>query len=188
MPKYSTYNDAYLLTLMEQDDERAFTALYNRYWQKLFSVSYNRLKDISSSEDIVHDVFASLWANRHDNQINSLENYLATATKFQVLSKIKKLERERNHCQSINATPVISICDESRLHHKQILQLVEKEVERLPEKCRLIFNYSRRNGLPSKEIAEKLNISPKTVDNQLHKALKQLKMITKSLFTQIFFL
>jgi RNA polymerase sigma-70 factor (ECF subfamily) len=77
---------------------------------------------------------------------------------------------------------------DSSLHYKRILEKVNKEVEKLPERCRLIFKYSRNNGMPIQSIAKELHISPKTVENQLNKALKQLRTSIKTFYSFLFFL
>jgi RNA polymerase sigma-70 factor (ECF subfamily) len=143
---------------------------------------------VESAEDIVHDVFAGMWVNREKLQIELLENYLATATKYAVLSKIKKRLLERTYTNSIHTTPVFDLPVEAALHHRQILETIKKEVEKLPEKCRLIFKYSRNEGMPVKQIAKELHLSPKTVENQLHKAIKQLKLATKTFLHGFLFL
>lgn len=180
MGNYQLYENDLLLDLLSKDDELAFTELYNRYWKKLFAVTYNRLKEIQSAEDIVHDVFASLWANRRKSEIESLENYLATATKYMVLAKIKKIQKERSYTNDSHQIRVIDFQIETSLHYKRILEIVKTEVENLPERCKLIFKYSRNDGMPIKMIAQKLDISPKTVENQINKALRQLKHATLS--------
>ena len=180
MNDYLLYDNGLLIKLLAQDDEQAFTEIYNRFWQKIFTVAYNRLKEVQTAEDIVHDVFASLWTNRKKTEIELLDNYLATAAKYLVLTKIKKKERERIYNNTSNETRIVEFPIETSLHNKRILQIVKKEIERLPERCRLIFNYSRNEGMPVKQIAKELNLSPKTVENQLNKALKQLKLAIKS--------
>lgn len=184
MKEYQSYNNKILLELLSKSDELAFTEIYNRFWQKLFAIAYNRVKEIQAAEDIVHDVFASLWASREKNVIEFLENYLATATKYMVLDKIKKKERERIYNTS-NQTQVFEMPVETSLYYKRILEIVKKEVDKLPEKCRLIFKYSRNEGMPVKQIAKELHLSPKTVENQLNKAIKQLKLAT-STFLSLF--
>ncbi|MBK8088192.1 MAG: RNA polymerase sigma-70 factor [Chitinophagaceae bacterium] len=179
MKEYQLYNNQMLLDLLAESDEFAFTELYNRYWKKIFAIAYNRLSEAQSAEDIVHDVFASLWVNRKKNQIESLENYLATATKYMVLAKIKVKVRERSYSNTFQQTPIFELPVEASLHYKRLLEIVKIEVEKLPEKCRLIFNYSRNEGMPIRQIAETLHLSPKTVENQLNKALKQLKLVTR---------
>ncbi len=179
MKEYQSYSNKILSELLSKDDQVAFNELYNRFWKCLFVIAYNRLKDTTSAEDIVHDVFASLWANRQKTEITNVENYLATATKYLVLTKIKKNERERLYKQQRQA-PVFEIPLEASLHYKLILEIVKTEIEKLPEKCRLIFKYSRMEGMPVRQIAKELSISPKTVENQISKAIKQLKLATKS--------
>lgn len=180
MKEYHLYDNKSLLTLLSGSDEFAFTEIYNRFWQKLFAITYNRLKEIQSAEDIVHDVFASLWTNRKKIEIESLDKYLATAAKYLVLAKIKKKEQERIYKSTFHQTTVFELPVETSLHYKRILEIVKTEVEKLPEKCQLIFKYSRNEGMPVKQIAKELSISPKTVENQLNKALKHLKLVTRS--------
>jgi len=180
MTEYSLYDDNQLLELLSQGDETAFTEIYKRFWRKLYAIAYNRLKEAAAAEDIVHDVFVSLWINRQKNEIQLLENYLGTAVKYMVLARIRKIERERVYCQSMNTAVVIESSVEHSLHYKRILEIIKTEVELLPEKCQLVFKYSRYEGLNTRQIAETLNISPKTVENQLSKALKQLRLVTRS--------
>jgi RNA polymerase sigma-70 factor (ECF subfamily) len=179
---YHTYSDQDLLERLSKNDELAFTELYNRYWKRLFAVAYSRLKQVEASEDVVHDVFASLWTNRNKVSIESLESYLATSAKYIVLGKIKRSYREAEYINSgLSHTRTESMVEES-LHHKRILELVRREVNRLPDKCRLIFVNSRDHGKSVKQIAAELEISPKTVENQLNKALKTLRLVTRTIF------
>lgn len=182
MKEYQSYNNEALLVLLSESNEFAFAEIYSRFWKKLFAIAYNRLKENQEAEDIVHDVFASLWVNRSKVEIEFLENYLATATKYMVLAKIKRKERERTYYNTCQRVPVVELPVETSLDYKRILEIVKNEVEKLPEKCRLIFKYSRNDGMPVKHIAKRLSISPKTVENQLNKAIKQLKLVTKTFF------
>lgn len=178
---YRTYEENELLSLMAQDDKAAFTELYDRFWKKLFVIAFNRIKDKQSAEDIVHDVFASLWNNRKEVSIDQLENYLAVAIRYSVFSTIKKKSRVKQIEQNLSLSSIVEMPVETSLHYKKILELVKTEVEHLPEKCRIIFKYSRDAGMPVKEIARQLHLSPKTVENQLGKAIRQLKLATRSL-------
>ena len=186
MNRYKKYEDNELLYLLAQNDKAAFTELYNRYWEKLYGIAYSRLKETQTAEDIVHDVMVGLWASREKININLLENYLATATKYAVLGKLRKKERERQFKNLLHQTPVVEMTIEEKLHYKKILEVIKIEVERLPERCRLIFKCSREEGKPVKQIASELNLSPKTVENQLTKAIKHLRLATKSFFHSFF--
>ena len=167
-----------LISLISGDDKAAYNELYERYWQKLFAIAYNRLQDVQASEDVVHEVFTGIWKNRAQLKINKAENYLAVATKYAVFRQIKKIQQARDYRN--NLMPAISNSLENDLHYKMLLQLVRKEVEKLPERCRLVFNYSREAGMSVKEIASQMDISPKTVENQLTKALSHLRMAFRS--------
>jgi len=186
MKDYLLYDNKQLVCLFTQGDKLAFTEIYNRYWQKLFSIAYNRLIEVQTSEDVVHDVFINLWANRERSEIESLENYLASCTKYTVLARIKKKERERIYNNSVHPTPVIDFPVETSVHYKRILEIIKTEVEKLPERCKLVFKYSRNEGKPIQQIAAELRLSPKTVENQLNKALKHLKAVTRSFFNFFF--
>lgn len=187
MKTYKKYEDQQLLHLLSAEDNKAaFTELYNRFWQQLFAIAYNRIQEKETAEDIVHDVFAGLWVNRKKVKIESLENYLAVAVKYAVLGKIRKKIREREWEHNTEATLVIDLPIEESIHNKRILEIVKEEVEKLPEKCKLIFKYSREEGMPVKQIARELHLSPKTVENQLTKAIRQLRLATQSFFHSFF--
>lgn len=178
---------AELMLLIRQGDEAAFAELYNRYWQRLYAIAWNRLQDKAAVEDIIHDVFTGLWANRQQVQPENPENYLAVAVKYAVFNRVKKNIREREKLAGFAAeTPAVQDNIETALHHKQLLERVWQEAEKLPERCRLIFSCSREKGMPVKEIARQLGLSPKTVENQLGKALRQLKMAARSLLHNFF--
>lgn len=167
--------------------ETAFKEIYSMFWKKLFSIAYGKLNEKQEAEDVVHDVFVSLWINRDKIKIRSLEQYLATAVKYLVLTKLKKREHQRKYCQSVKHLTSDEWVIENTVYNKQILETVNNGIEALPEKCRLIFKYSRNEGMAVKQIAKQLNLSPKTVENQLGKALKHLKLVTKT-FLYLFLL
>lgn len=180
MPVTEPYDTNTLLTRMAGGDEAAFTALYDRYWAKLFAIAYNRLQSREAAEDVVHDVFASFWANRSSSAIQQAENYLAVAVKYAVLLRLRRQLRERDYTRS--ALSVVSaVSPESRIDDRQLLELLNREVEKLPERCRLVFKCSREQGMPVREIARTLQLSPKTVENQLTRALRHLRLALRSL-------
>lgn len=187
MQSNAQYANQKLLAELQQGDRMAFTEIYHRYWKKVYVIAYNRMRDSAQAEDIAQEVFASLWANRSLIKIETLENYLATAAKYLVLTAIRKKELGRRYGQSLDPTCVSTQNPECTYQNKQILQLLELEIEKLPEKCKLIFRFSRNEGLAVKQIADKLNLAPKTVENQIHKALKILKLARRS-FMQIIYL
>jgi len=183
----STLTDNELLSLVKEGDKDAYTEIYRRYWKTLYALSYNRLRDIQAAEDIVHEVFTSLWNNREQSVIQNLSAYLATAVKYLVIGNLRKLATHNNFLNSVEYYSDVVLADPiNDLYNKRLLILLKEEVERLPEKCKLIFKYSREKHKSVKEIAEELQISPSTVENQLNKALGRLKIVLKN-FNILFF-
>lgn len=169
-----------LLKDLSAGDKTAFAAIYHQYWELLLGMAYNRLKDLQAAEDIVHDVFAGIWINRQKQEIQSLRNYLATAVKYRILKEVRKSAVARNYQKKLTGIYVTESDTDAAMDNKCVLQLLQKEVAVLPEKCRLVFRYSREQGLTVREIAEKMQISPKTVENQLHKALHRLRLTLRN--------
>lgn len=166
---------------MPEDDEKAFTEIYNRYWRSVFAIAYSRLKDACQAEDILHDVFASLWANRKKSAIESLSNYLASATKYLVFASIRKRAHEERYYAS-QLVPDLNIEDDYT--YKQLYEFASKEIESLPERCRLVFRY-REKGMTNSEIAMQMKISIKTVENQVNKAFHHLRFAMKKILQVI---
>ena len=180
MREYKPYDEQVLLDLLANSDEAAFTEIYHRYWRKLFVVAYNRLKEVQVAEDAVHDVFASLWRNRQTTKIESLENYLAVGIKYTIFSQIKKREKERLFQKANPGASTAEATLEDSVHYKRLLSLVNEEIEKLPTRCRLVFKSSRQAGKSVKEIANEMNISAKTVENQINRAIRHLKLATRN--------
>lgn len=176
---YHTYKDDDLLPLLARSDLKAFSALYNRYWKILFAIAYNRLDNVAVAEDVVQDVFASLWAHREEKEISDLKNYLATAVKYSVLAIIRKETNGQKYISTLTDYSDAPVQERS-LYFKQVLERVHTEINKLPKKCRLVFTYNRMAGMPVKQIARELNLSPKTVENHLTRAIKQLRVAMRS--------
>ena len=179
-----------ILILMQQENEAAFEELYNRYWGKLYAAAYKRTKSAEWSEGVVQDFFTSLWVNRKKLKVTgSFEAYAFTAVRYHVLHYIQKEIVRKKYKDSLRAT--------STDHHNSTEEIVLlndlksnllKAVTRLPEKCRSVFELSRKNNKTNKEIAEELGISEKTVENHLTKALRYLRGSLKALLLLIFIL
>jgi RNA polymerase sigma-19 factor, ECF subfamily len=174
----STYHDQELLTRLRSGDKEAFAIIYQQYWDLLYGMAWNRLKDGLMAEDVVHDVFASLWRNRQKQQIQCLKSYLATAVKYIILKELRKAALLQGYRNKQTDQPLMPAND-AALDARRILDMLQKEVATLPEKCRLVFRFSREEGMSVKQIADEMDISPKTVQNQLNKALKHLRVALK---------
>lgn len=185
MQLYDTYTDQQLITLLQISDEAAFTEIYDRYWDQLFGMAYNRLREIEASEDAVHDVFASLWKTRERAEIKSLKNYLAVSLKYIILRSIYRQQLSKKYIAAQGSVQYI----EMKPDEFDFISILSQELDKLPQKCRVIFEYSRIDAMSNKEIAEKMGISVKTVENQINTAQKQLRVALKNsyIFALFFF-
>ncbi|WP_432713872.1 RNA polymerase sigma-70 factor [Pedobacter sp.] len=176
--KYSVCNDLEIIRYIKKDDCSAFTELYNRYWEKLLVVSLNRLNNLEAAQEIVQDVFTSIWERRSELDIKStVSSYLAVAVKYRVIDllaskayKVKKTEIQEAILSGFEPSV------EEQYFEKELIKRIEETIQNLPEKCQLVFRLSRESGLTYKQIAEKLKISEKTVEAHMSKALKELRL------------
>jgi RNA polymerase sigma-70 factor (ECF subfamily) len=176
MALYHTYTDGELVQLLQGDDEVAFNEIYHRYWQRVYAVGYHFSKQKHAAEETVQQVFMSLWDRREQFTIeSSLEAYLATAAKYTVLDQRIKDQRRRGLLSKMPFAQEASDA-EAQLQTRILQEYLHKQVEQLPEKTRIIFKYSRETGLSAPEISEVMQISPKTVEAHITKAIKSLRL------------
>ncbi|MBD1423116.1 RNA polymerase sigma-70 factor [Sphingobacterium chuzhouense] len=174
MNRYALSSDTELTVLLTQGDEIAFTEIYSRYSRKLMAMGYNYAKDSTLAEEIVQEVFIQLWEKRQQVEINTLSAYLATAIKFSVFRVIQRKRRQEAIAQE-HYTKEDVVHDDERIYAKFLEEYINGITEELPEKCKLVFHYSRNLHMTNKEISEELNIAEKTVEAHLTKAIKNVR-------------
>jgi RNA polymerase sigma-70 factor (family 1) len=180
MRTYDSFSEQELVEMLQAGDEAAFTSIYNRYWEKLIATAYFFTRNTQTAEDIVHDVMLSLWHRRDGIVIQSLQAYLATAVRFAVF---KSIARHR-HTSEITDETTVSVAQESveeKLDAKFEEEFLRGVVERLPEKARLVFQYRREQHLSVKEVANKMEVSEKSIEYHMTRALKMIKQAFKKI-------
>lgn len=176
MKSYTLYDDGTLVRLLTEGDEAAFTELYDRYWKLLFYVAYKRLKVFAEAEEIVQDVFADIWVRRRALKIqSSFKYYIAAATQYQVMAQLTRRKRGAYAELTELVDPASQTRADQHLMMKELEDRLQQLVAALPEKCRLVYELNRREGLNNKQVADKLGISEKTVENQMTKALGRIR-------------
>jgi RNA polymerase sigma-70 factor (family 1) len=169
------YNDNDLLALLAQDDRNAFELLYQRYWLSLYDKAYQRLKNSQQAEDIVQDIFVTLWSRRAVLRINNLPGYLHTAVRFRVFNYVKRDLASEVFFEPFEAMAAHQEGADEHLMEKEMLCLINSYADTLPDKRRQIFLLHLQENMSTKEIAGQLRISQKTVQNQLGNALHGLR-------------
>lgn len=178
MINYAAQDDASLLQLMKAGDQEAFTALYNKYWYPLLTYVMKAVRVYSEAEDIVQELFTSLWKRREALEVNaSLSTYLFNSGRYMAIRSIERNISRSNYLQRLSdqldngGVP----SPETLLHMRNLEEQMELAIRSLPEKMREIFNLSRKQQLSYKEIAEQLGISEETVRKQISNALTRLR-------------
>jgi RNA polymerase sigma-70 factor (ECF subfamily) len=168
--------DALFLRVLDHDDYQAFHQLFSRMYNPLcqFCLKFVHVREVA--EELVSDVFYTIWKNRERIEVTSPRSYLFTAVRnrgFDYLRKVKKtmlcdLAEARN-------LPGHYANSQEVMIEKELTETIEHSISTLPKQCRLIFELSREHGLKYREIASQLKISIKTVETQMGRALKHLR-------------
>ena len=169
-------DDSRLLNQLKEGNATAFDGIYQKYWKNVYNQAYKRLRNDDLAKDVAQEVFIQLWERKDDSPILQLKPYLYVMTRNSVfrlmerMGRLKMIEMEEapKHVEDT------SHADELLYLH-ELQSYIETLIKELPEKQQLIFRMRYFDHLSSLEIAEKLNISPKTVRNTIGKVLTKLK-------------
>lgn len=167
-----------LWSQIKGDNQVAFNQVFNSYWKPLYAYTYNILMDSESTEDVLQDVFIKIWTKRKDIEILDLKSYLFNAARNNAISKLRQDKFTYVHEEVLKDLEMISEVYEE-VDYLELKGTIEKSLEKLPPRCRDIFRMSRFEGYSIMEIATHFDISHRTVENQLHVALKHLRSVLK---------
>nr|WP_121269767.1 sigma-70 family RNA polymerase sigma factor [Pedobacter schmidteae] len=170
--------DENLWLMIKEDDEKSFAILFSRYSSIIFNNVYAYLKDKETCEQIVHDVFLSLWKNRKTLMIRSFRAYTVSASRYIVYKHIaanKKLNLSYEEDLSVYSAASVENSGYYNLAYTNLEEELYRHLDKLPKRCREIFLMSRKSLLNNDEIALKLGISKRAVENQITYALKHLR-------------
>jgi RNA polymerase sigma-70 factor (ECF subfamily) len=171
-------SDTILLNRMREGDSASFNALFDRYWEMLYATVFSVCSDREVCSEIVHDIFLNLWLKREKLQIESFKAYIVASARYHVYRHVKNARRKSlEYREDLEYSSRVSMNDgELNIHYQDLEKSVDKELEELPRRCKEIFTLSRREQLSNDEIATRLDISKRTVENQLTHALRHLRL------------
>nr|WP_121272326.1 sigma-70 family RNA polymerase sigma factor [Pedobacter schmidteae] len=177
MINYTKYTDEQLISLLKEGDHIAYTHLYDRYFQLLFVYALKKLRDTDEAKDLIQEFFTVLWAKRTSLNVNgNLPAYCFTAINNRIIDVFLHRKVADKYIGSI----IIPTAEEEAktdylVREKQLMAYIEKEIQALPGKMRMIFELSRKSNYTCKQISDELQISEKTVHRQMSNALLRLR-------------
>ena len=170
-------------------DIQNFNKLFNEYYRRFIHFAIGYLKDEQVAEDFVSEAFTVYWENRADllPETNP-PAYILKIIKNKCLNHIKHIQIQqrvtnelRDHSEWVLQTKISTLeaCDPDFIFSKELQEIIDAALDKLPEKTRQIFSLSRDKGLTYREIAEKTDLSQKAVEFHISKALHQLRVSLK---------
>lgn len=172
-----TLDDRKLIAAIVGRDRQLFEVFYKKYYQQLFALAYRYVGKSQIAEEIVHDVFITIWNKAEQLNIQySMKSYLFKSV---VNSSLNFLKKEKNQTAKQEAYMAVQegevMNDDAVENEEALLKNLERALEMLPEKCRQVMYLSRFGKLKQQEIAIQMDISVKTVKNHLTYGFQKLR-------------
>ena len=174
-------NDLDQILLFKEGNHSAFEWIYNKYWSQVYNFARLYVCSIEESKEVVQDVFVKLWDSRHlINENSNFKGFLFIVTRNIIFNK--KRERINNEYYKFSVLEAFSEKEnsnyygvEEEIYATELGQYIDLLIDSLPEKQKQIFLLSRKEHLTNKEIADRMNLSVKSIEGYLTKSLKYLK-------------
>ncbi|MEM1321825.1 MAG: RNA polymerase sigma-70 factor [Bacteroidota bacterium] len=169
--------DEQLLALLKAGDRGAFRQLFDRYYKYLLVTVINISGDRELAREVGQEVFFEVWKKREQIAVKGpLKSYLRRAAVNRMLNQLKARRLQYLDDEQMPELSTRPADDpQQQLQADDLQSIIQQAIDALPERCRLVFTLCRLEGLSHKEVAAQLGISTKTVENQMLKALKQLR-------------
>ncbi len=177
VPNKMVVEQRFLLNKLQDGDEEAYELLFKEYYVRLVIYSDKMLQDKEAAKELVQDLFVNIYERRDRLNIStSLTSYLYKAAYNRCMNHIKMLKTKDKYIKEIESEFVSNTNNvEEFIEQAEVEANLLKMISDLPDRCRLIFTLNRFKGLSNTEIAEKLELSKRTVETQISKALKILR-------------
>lgn len=170
-----------LVTDFKKGDVEAFKEIYLTYYQDLCIYACNYTNDRYAAEDLVQNLLLKFWENRATITIDmALKSYLYKSVHNSFIDNYRKEKYLKDNLEDLRYKLLIDSVEENTDIQDRRLAILREGIQELPLRCREIFLMSKFEGMSYKQIAEKLNISVNTVENQIGKAFKMLRIKLKS--------
>ena len=187
LKKISIIEIKYIQQRFSNNDEGALKELYDAYGDRLFHFAFAIVHSRETAEEVIADVFIKVWEKRsHIAVIENLIYYLFTVTKNISCNYLRKYKRKKHISLEELSLPYyyLNSTPEDLVITRETMQRINTAINELPPKCRIIFKLVKEDGLKYKEVASLLNLTTKTIENQMGIALQKLHSSIDIFFPQ----
>lgn len=178
MADYKTFSDNELITLLRLGNRSAYTEIYNRYNYLMIVFAYKKLRDEDLARDFVQELFITLWDKRETiSEDGNLAQFLYVSLRNRMFSHFAHQKVEHKYFDFLAHTfsEFSNGQTDYLVREKQLISYIEKQIEKLPSKMKVVFLLSRNEQLSNREIAERLNTTESNVSHHISNALKILR-------------
>lgn len=169
-----------LIEALRAGDEHAFTTIYKEYWYPMFLVAYRKLDNREAAEEIIQDIFARLWKERAKVHIISLNFYLFSAVRYEVIDFIRLQSSQNKYFHYFQSFSSFEDCNtENTIAFNDLTKILEEGLDILPEKSKEIFKLNRLEHWTVSQIALHFQLSEKAVEYHLTKATRSMRIYLK---------
>jgi RNA polymerase sigma-70 factor (family 1) len=186
MPISPRHTDQELLEALNLGDEKAFDILFDRYWYKAYEAAFAKIKSRETAEEIVQDIFMSLWDKRGTLAIQNFHSYLMSSIKYKSIDLIRiRMVQQKYWAYYKEYIPQSDDTTEKSVAFDELIETLEESIVNIPEKSRKIFFLNKLEGKSVKEIAQLLHVSEKAIEYHLTKSLKELRPYLKDFISVV---
>ena len=169
-------SDDQLLQGLQNGDRKIFRLMFDRYYPYVLVSVTKICGDRNLAKDVGQEVFFEVWKKRETIQVKgSLKSYLRRAGVNRMLNQLKARRLQYEDPVDLPESPLQNDSAQQHLEAEDLRKVIQGAIDSLPERCRMVFTLKRIEGFSQKEIAAKMGISTKTVENQMVRALKVLR-------------
>lgn len=169
-------SDKYLVRRIRHSDTQSFKELFEKYYDRFFSFAFALLRDADAAEDILQNVFLKLWIGRSNlNENLSIENYLLVSIRNEIFNYLRLKHNKSLVRGEMPEVEDLSSDIDERINFNEVSYHLDRIISEMPPQRQKVFIMSRYRNMTTRQIADELGLSPRTVERHITIALKEIK-------------
>ncbi|HZX73495.1 MAG TPA: RNA polymerase sigma-70 factor [Cyclobacteriaceae bacterium] len=169
-----------ILKRLREGDVNAFEIIFKTYWESLFQVAKSKLRSHEEAEEVVQELFASLWQKRNQLMITNLSYYLFSSVRNRIIDRIRsRMVHDKYWSYYKQFMPSNDESTKNQVYYDDLNDALEEAVNKMPDQTQKIFRWNKLEGKSIADIASLMNLSEKAIEYHVSKSLKQLRLYLK---------